>query len=137
MRPSFPFRIGQLFLTFFLILFEGFGGDRIRNLCKAHTPCPPIAFQSSRELLFGGAYPVAGGLSGNWVRNSSKANLKGFSSVTLFTDLGNINRFDCFKLFLSEFVNDDIFDLICCVVESNSSCGMQLESGSRSLDIIL
>ena len=51
--------------TYFLILFEEFGRARIWDLRQAHTPFPPTAHQSSRELLFGGVYPGTGGLSGN------------------------------------------------------------------------
>ena len=59
------FNLWELTYFFFLILFEGFGRARIWDLCQAHTPCPPVALQSRRELLLGGAYPVTGGLSEN------------------------------------------------------------------------
>ncbi len=53
--------------TYILIHFEGFGRDRSRDLYHVHTPYPPFpqALQSRRELLLGGVYPVAGGISGN------------------------------------------------------------------------
>ena len=79
-----------LSLTYFLILFEGFGRDRIWNQCQAHTPYPPVALQSSKELLLGGAYPVAGGLSGNCDMNSLRATLRGSSAVMLLTLLGSV-----------------------------------------------
>ena len=58
-------RVGVLDVHDIYLLFEGFGRDCIWDLCQAHTPCPPMVLQSSRELLLGGAYPVTGGLSGN------------------------------------------------------------------------
>ena len=51
----------------------------------------------SRELLFEGTYPVAGGLSGNCAKNSPRATLKGFSSVMLFRlrqGIPNLSRSD-------------------------------------------
>ena len=73
----------------FLILFEGFGRARIWDLRQAHTPFPPTAHQSSKELLFGGVYPGTGGLSGYWPMNSLSAILKGSNDVRLLTFFGN------------------------------------------------
>ena len=70
--------------------FDEFGRDRSWDLCHAHTPCPPAALQSRSELLFGGVYPVAGGLSGNCFRNPPRAILKASRVVCLFTSLGRM-----------------------------------------------
>ena len=76
--------------TYILIHFDEFGRDCSWDLCHAHTPCPPAALQSRSELLFGGVYPVAGGLSGNCFRNPPWAILKASRVVWLFTSLGRM-----------------------------------------------
>ena len=73
----------------FFFFFDEFG-DCSWDLCHAHTPCPPAALQSRSELLFGGVYPVAGGLSGNCFRNPPRAILKASRVVWLFTSLGRM-----------------------------------------------